>query len=363
MKHSHLHFVIPGSIDTRTGGYRYDKQIIEQLEHLGWQVTLHSLDESFPVPSEKALSDAARQMAKIPDGSLVLIDGLAFGVMPEIAAVLASRLHLIALVHHPLALETGLTADEQEALRVSEMAALESAHHVIVTSPSTAVALEDYAVSTARLSIVKPATDLAELATGTIITSPERGLRLLCVASLTSRKGHDTLIAALARLTDHRWQLVCAGSPRHDPEHARALQQQIASLGLTSRITLAGEMDDEALTEAYDQADVFVLASHHEGYGMVFDEALARGLPIVSTTVGAIPDTVPEQAGRLVPAGDITALTETLEQLMGDSPLRQQLREGAVEARKTLRSWSLAGEEFDAALRSSMTQDNNTPTP
>jgi len=201
------------------------------------------------------------------------------------------------------------------------------------------------------MSVVAPGTDGADLAIGTLENEPERGLRLLCVASLTTRKGHDTLFASLETLRDHRWELVCAGSAQHDPQHARALRGQIDTLGMGSLVSLVGELDDEGLRHAYSRADVFVLASHHEGYGMVFDEALARGLPIVSTTAGAIPDTVPPAAGLLVEPGDALALAGALRRVMVDSRVRQRLREGAIEARETLRSWTLVGEEFDAVLR------------
>ena len=130
MSGSHLHFALPGSIGIRTGGYRYDKRVVEQLRLQGWEVTLHSLDDSFPTPTGAALDDAARRLSRIPDDSLVLVDGLAFGAMPEVAAALSTRVNLIALVHHPLALETGLTTIEQEDLRASEKAALSSADHV-----------------------------------------------------------------------------------------------------------------------------------------------------------------------------------------------------------------------------------------
>jgi len=358
-----LYFVFPGSIDTLTGGYRYNKQIILQLEQMGWQITQISLHDSFPFPTDEAMHDAEQQLSSIPDASQVLVDGLAFGVMPDIAKALQSRVNLIALVHHPLALETGLGISEQASLKQSETQALHFANHVIVTSPTTAEELKDYAVEQTRISVIMPATAKAALATGTHSKNPERGLRLLCVASLTTRKGHKTLFDALATLTDHAWELVCVGSPKHDPAHAQSLQNQIDALGLSSRITLAGEMDQEALNEVYEQADLFVLPSHYEGYGMVLDEAVARGLPIVSTTAGALPETVPDKAGLLVAPGDNQALAEALRELMIEPAKREQLRHGAIKARETLRSWPIAGEEFQQALQVAEKSERGAPRP
>ncbi len=175
-------------------------------------------------------------------------------------------------------------------------------------------------------------------------------LTLLCVASLTPRKGHAVLFQALARLTSYRWRLWCAGSSAFDPATAAGLQTLIGELGLTGRITLLGELDHAALAVRYQQADLFVLPSFHEGYGMVLAEALACGLPIISTTAGAIPDTVPPNAGLLTPPGDIEALTGALARVLAEPELRQQLAAGARLARHTLPDWPQVCARFAATL-------------
>ena len=186
MEAPELDFVIPGDPSAFTGGYEYDRQVVDGLRALGWNVVVHGLDASFPVPTPSALAHARAMLARIPDGARVLVDGLAFGAMPEIAAAEARRLRLIALVHHPLALETGLENGYAEALRASEADALAAARIVVTTSAATARALADYGVAAERTVVVEPGTDPAPLARGT------RGRVLELSASRRSSRARDT---------------------------------------------------------------------------------------------------------------------------------------------------------------------------
>lgn len=341
-----VHFLIPGDPDTRTGGYLYDRRIMAGLAVPGWQVELHRLDGSFPSPTPTALQETAEALAALPDQALVVVDGLALGAMPDAVAPHRDRLRLVGLVHHPLALETGLDEIRQQMLHASEREALRSVRHVVVTSPSTARALVDYDISPERCTVVPPGTDPAPLATGSNGGEPT----LLCAASLTPRKGHAVLFRALARLERLPWRLRCAGSETLDPATAAQLQTLIDQLGLRDRVEMLGELGTEQLAACYREADAFVLPSFHEGYGMVLAEALARGLPIISTTAGAIPDTVPANAGLLVPPGDDAALADALARVLTDLEFRQRLAAGARAARETLPDWPAVCVRFSATL-------------
>jgi len=341
-----LAFVVPGDLAALTGGYRYDRRMIEGLRAGGWQVACHSLDSGFPEPSAEALREAGAKLAAITDGQLTVIDGLAYGAMPEIAAAHAARLKLVALVHHPLADETGLAPATAERLRQSERRALAVARGVIVTSRATARALGGLGVPAERIEVVEPGTDPAPLGRG----SDGPGVGLLCVGAITPRKGHAVLIDALARIARHPWHLACVGSLDRNPATVADLRRRIDACGLSGRVTLTGEKGEEAIGAYYDRADAFVLPSFHEGYGMVLAEALARGLPIVSTRAGAIPDTVPQTAGLLVPPGDAAALANALAAVLDDARLRARLAAGARAARGRLPSWDAACERFAAAL-------------
>ncbi len=341
-----LAFVVPGDLGTLTGGYRYDRRVIEGLRAGGWRVACHSLDRGFPAPSDEALRDAAEKLRAIPDGTLTVVDGLAYGAMPEIVAAHARRLRLVALVHHALADETGLAPAAAERLRHSERRALAAARRVIVPSPATARAVGALGVPAERIDVVEPGTDPAPLAQG----SAGGVLGLLCVGAITPRKGQAVLVEALARIADRPWRLACVGSLERSRATVADLRHRIDALGLSGRIALTGEEGEDAIGAHYERADVFVLPSFHEGYGMVLAEALAHGLPIVSTRAGAIPDTVPQDAGRLVPPGDADALAGALAAVMDDPSLRGRLAAGARAARERLPSWEDACGRFAAAL-------------
>ncbi len=339
-------FLHPGDLATRTGGYGYDRRIVAGLQACGWPVTPASLGDGYPMPGPAARGQARDVFAALPDGTLTVVDGLAFGALPELAEDEARRLRLVALVHHPLALESGLDAARSRALFDSERRALAAARHVVVTSRATARALADFALPALRVAVIEPGCDPAPLATRAGLPT----LSLLCVASLTPRKGHLLLIEALAALRDRAWTLHCAGSLTLDPDGAAAVCAAIESVGLADRILLHGEQDEAGVAALYAQADAFVLPSFHEGYGMALAEALARGLPVISTTAGAIPDTVPADAGALVPPGDEDALRGALQRLLDDADWRADLAAGARTARERLPTWERSVAAFADVL-------------
>jgi hypothetical protein len=340
-------FAVPGDLATQTGGYAYDRRMIAELGDLGWQIELLSLGEGFPWPSEATRTAALTKLLATPAGRAIVVDGLALGVLPEAATQLAGRNPLLALVHHPLALEAGLSEDQTLALRSSERAALSVVNGVIVTSAATArLVAADYDVPDENITIAKPGSDPAPLAQG----SRDGVVRLLSVGAITPRKGFDMLIAALARLGDLPWQLTIAGDRTRDLNAAARLDADIAGHALENRVAVLGVVSPQHLATLYAEADVFALASHFEGYGMAYAEAIAHGLPVIGTTGGAIPDTVPSGAGLLVPPGDMPALAKALRRIIGDGDLRQGLRDGARAAAPRLPTWRQSAEVFARRL-------------
>jgi glycosyltransferase involved in cell wall biosynthesis len=338
--------VFPGELTTRTGGYIYDRRAFGALAARGWRVGEVSLATSFPFPDEAALRGADAALAGIPDGTRTVVDGLAFGAMPELAALHHQRLELVALVHHPLCLETGLASEAAVRLRASERAALETARRVIVTSRLTAETLAaEFYVPRARITVAPPGIDPAPVARGS--GEPPR---LLNVGTVTPRKGHALLIEALAGLRALPWDLVIVGNLDRDAGTANAVRELIGRHGLADRVTLTGELEGEALAAAFNRADIFVSASFYEGYGMAIAEALARGLPVVATSGGATAETVPADAGLLVPPGDAAGLARALHRMLAEPGLRGQLRQGAMRARARLPGWGDTAAIIETAL-------------
>jgi glycosyltransferase involved in cell wall biosynthesis len=358
-----LVLLVPGSLDTRTGGYGYDRHIVHGLRDRGWHVDVRELRDEFPAPTAAARDDAVRALAAIPDDTLILIDGLALGALPNEVERESLRLRIVGLVHHPLANETGLAADVVARLEASERRALAAVRAVVVTSRTTAGALRLYGVDPDRITVVEPGTDFGPPARGSRprppASSPDsRELALLCVATLTPRKGHDILFRALASLRHFRWRLICAGSLDRDPATVARLRAQLQADGLADRVELAGDLDSRALNAHYAAADLFVLPTLYEGYGMAVAEALARGLPVVSTATGAIDYLVAggfgrpsdRPAGIVVPPGDQDAFTQALARVVGDADLRARMADGARLARARLPRWPHACEAMERVL-------------
>lgn len=341
-----MHVVLPGQPAAQTGGFIYDHQMVEALRARGIDVAVHSLAQGWPFPDDAGMRNADEQLQSLPDDALVLVDGLAFGAMPHLAKAHAARLRLVPLVHHPLAAETGLSVQDREKLEASERAALAQARHVIATSAFTAGALVDYGVTHDGVSVVPPGVVPAPPAAG----GQGQALRLLCVATLIPRKGHDVLLNALAGLTDRAWELDLVGSEILNARHATQLRRLSSELGLDERVRFHGSVQGERLEALYHHADLFVLASHYEGYGMVLMEAVARGLPVVATAGGAVPYTLPERSGLLAPAGDIAGLRNCLARVLDDPEMRRRMAAGAHEARDNLPTWSDAAGRLLAAL-------------
>ncbi len=327
-------FAIPGDIDLPTGGYAYDRCVLALLPQFGVAVRHLAIPGSFPAPAAADLVETARLLADVAPKAVLMIDGLAYGAMPD-NLIKALRNPILALVHHPLCLEAGLGKHRQDELHKLEKAALALARRIVVTSATTARTLVlDFAVPEARIAVAQPGTDRAARAHGT--NSP---LQLLSVGSVVPRKAFDTLVRALAPLQQHEWRLAIVGPTDRDAQALAALQAAIRETGLGKRITLVGPARQHELAEYYAAADVFLLPSLYEGYGMVLAEAMARGLPIVCTTGGAAAATVPDAAAIKVPPGDERALSQAIGRVLDDAALRRRLADAAWAAGQKLPRW------------------------
>ncbi|WP_456269902.1 glycosyltransferase family 4 protein [Kushneria sp. AK178] len=345
-----LTLIVAGRPDQLTGGYIYDRRIVEALRESGIAVEVIGLDGRFPWPDDIARESLQRALGGCTDRSLVVVDGLAASAMPEVLAVHAHRLTLVGLIHHPLGDETGLDDGQRDTLLQLECQALQTVAGIIVTSRFTRRRLIELGVDEARISVVEPGITPVPVAPADNDTP-----QLLCIATLIPRKGQHLLLEALADLKAHDWHCDLIGDDTRDERYTERLRELIIEHQLEARVTLHGALPPEALEAHWRQSDLFVLPSFYEGYGMVITEALAHGLPVITTTGGALADTLPASAGVHVPPDDVPALRHALRSLLFEdaatrSTRYQDLRQGALKARETLNDWPGAADAFLACL-------------
>jgi glycosyltransferase involved in cell wall biosynthesis len=339
-------FVMPGNVgdpSVASGGNVYD---LKMCEHL--RARRIAVPGTWPSADPATLAQA---LAALPDGELVVLDGLVACAWPEVVAASAGRLRMVVLVHMPLADETGLDPELAADLDRRERATLHTACAVVATSPWSAGRLiEHHDLDPNRVHVVAPGTDHAPLAGGTDGRS-----ELLCVAAVTPHKGQDLLVSALAELTDLPWACVCVGPLLRDPVFAGQVRALIDRHGLVDRVVLAGPRSGDALEASYAAADLIVLPSRAETYGMVVAEALMRGIPVLAMAAGAVADTLgraPDGSvpGILVPEREPAALASALRRWLTEPDLPDRLRASARRRRESLSGWADASGELATVL-------------
>ena len=334
-----VRIVVPAGIDDLaqpSGGNAYDRRVRRGLAAAGWRVHVHELPGSWPWPDAPSYAALADALSRIPDRALVLVDGLVASPAPEVLVPEARRLRLVALVHMPLGHGTA-----DDGVREREGEVLSAAASVITTSAwARRVLLQLYSLPGDRVQVAEPGVDAAELAPGT----PTAGA-LLSVSAVIPGKGHDVLLDALATLTSLRWQCLCVGSLERDAVFVERLRRRVVAGDMDGRVRFSGPQAGPELAGSYSAADVLVLPSRAETYGMVVTEALARGLPVVAADVGGVPEALGHGAGGarpgvLVPPDDPAALRDALRAWLEDADLRGRLRRAARERRESLADWS-----------------------
>lgn len=345
-----VHVIVPEGVHDParpSGGNVYDRRVCSGLGAFGWSVHERAVPGSWPRPDASARAALTDVVMGLPDGAVVLVDGLVASSAPEVLVSEAPRLRLVVLLHMPL----GERATGDPSARSRECAVLSAAAAVVTTSVwSRCWLLEHYRVSPDRVHVVEPGVDAADPAPGT-----PAGGELLCVAAVVPDKGYDVLLAALAEIADLNWRCVCVGSRTRDPGFVDRLLGQSRDSGVNDRITFAGPRTGGALDASYAAADALVLPTRAESYGMVVSEALARGLPVLATSVGGVPEALgrlPDgsRPGLLVPPGDVGAFAAAMRRWLGDGDLRQDLRQVARKRRALLPGWGVTASRISGVL-------------
>ncbi len=338
-------FAIPGDKDQRTGGFIYEARVLRVLNEIGCYTEHLQLPGSFPNPTQEDMAFTLNALHAVPEMRPIILDGLVFGAIdPE--GLSQVKAPIIAMIHHPLGLETGLPTERAEFLLKNEAEALRHTARVVVPSPETArVLINQFNAKPELINIAPPGFDRPS-----VNRHPIDPPLILSVGLLAPRKGHDTLLRALATIKDLEWQAIVVGK-EHDQDTAKDLYNQSKTLGLSTRITFAGELDQDSLNDCFNSATLFALATRYEGYGMVLGEAMMFGLPIISCDVGAVAETVGD-AAILTPSEDALAFGASLRLLLEDQDTRTRLARLSELRSKSLPSWHATGEVFARVIRS-----------
>lgn len=349
-----VHIVMPGGVDDPTapsGGNVYDRRMCQDLPGTGWQVREHTVAGTWPQPGAAARAELSRILAESADGTVVLLDGLVACAVPDIVVPETERLRLVVLVHLPLGDETGLAPARAADLDALERETLRAVPAVVATSHWAARRLvAHHRLAAGRVHVAAPGADIELSAPGT-----DGASRLLCVAAVTPRKGQYRLVKALAAVADLPWTCVCVGGLDHDPGYVAGLRELIEQSGLGDRVHLVGPRSGAELDASYAAADLMVLTSYAETYGMAVTEALARGIPVLATAVGGLPEAVgraPDGSvpGMLVPSEDPAALPTALRRWFGEPGLRRRLKTAARDRRTALDGWQTTARNLAGAL-------------
>lgn len=347
-----VHLVVPHTIhDAKhpSGGNLYDRELARGLRSLGHPVREHPVVVC-PPPTRSSDAVLAHVLAALPAGATVLVDGLVGMNAAQVLVPERSRLRLWLLVHLPLALAVGSTPQA----RVQELQALTSATGVITTSGWTRRwLLATYDLEPTRVRVARPGVHRSALSRG----SPQGGA-LIFVGAVVPDKGLDVLLDALSKLTDLAWSCRLVGPLDRAPAFVDRLRKQIRRSGLEDRIRFTGALSPAGVSATYDSADLLVLPTRLETYGMVLTEALAHGVPVVASRTGGVPEavgTVPGGTvpGVLIPPGNAEALGRAVRRWLEDTAWRRQLRATAHLRRTLLPNWTTTAEIVHLALQDS----------
>ncbi|RKR18916.1 glycosyltransferase family 4 protein [Arthrobacter oryzae] len=357
-----IRFVVPGNVRHNSGGNVYNAALAAGLTVLGADVETCPLDGDWPggsaedrrrlgrllraAPANPAPAETGSATGEATPGSVTLVDSLlACGAPDELEAAAAAGQRVWILVHMPL-------PDQPER----ERRALQAAAGIICTSRSDAGALRTrHGLDGVKVAL--PGTAPAPLAAGSL-SAPSGVPHFIAVAALLPNKDQSLLLDALARLTDLPWTASLIGSDTADPAYAAQLRDSVVRLGLARRVSIPGELRGPALDAQWGAADLSLLISRAETYGLVVTESLARGIPVVvregtgavealaagtppGSPSGSQPGTpAPGLPGAAVGLGtDPAPLADLLGRWLSDPVLRDGWRDAAAAARGRLPGW------------------------
>jgi glycosyltransferase involved in cell wall biosynthesis len=336
-------FVTVGDTNRLTGGYLYNARVLDALRKMG--VCVEEIIACGASPEEQ--EEAASRLGTTLDPrhfDVIVVDALARIVCSPHLDRWHKERPVAAMVHELPSVAGGDTVSQEH-----EEPLLHSDRVISVSDHGRSI-LEDRGVSAGRIRVVPPGSDRLPKGDESDRSAPDGTVRALCVAQWIPRKGILELVRAWSLDERPRASLELVGETDADPRYAASVRAAIADTPDAS-ITVKGPVDDRALAAAYAAADLFVLPSRYEGYGVVYAEALAQGLPVVACNVCTVPEVVGEEAALLVPPGDVEALSGALDLLLNDADRRGRMSSAARYRAEALPRWEDTAAGFLRVLR------------
>lgn len=334
--------IIYGSLETLSGGYLYDRELVRALRAAGdtveviglpWRRYALRLADNLRRALLRCLADAPFDLLlqdELNHPSLVWLNG---------RLRRRARYPIVSIVHH-LRIQERHPAPLQAVYRRVEAAYLARLDGCIYNSQTTRQGVEQVVGRELPHIVARPSAS-HRAPRPRAPRAPGDPLRLLFIGNVIPRKGLPTLLEALAMLTNGAWRLEIVGDLTVDRRHSRAMRRRAAAPDLRDRVTWRGRCDDGAVERALAAADLLVVPSQHEGFGIVYLEALAAGTPVIATTGGAAGELVGDgRNGFLVPPDDPGALAAVLRRLAGDLAQLDTLRAGATATAAVFPSWA-----------------------
>ena len=326
-------FLLSGDINSLTGGHLYNRHMVEGLKQKGHRVKVLRLDESTILTHAIELKSSS-YFNTLPPGSCVLIDSLVLGNIPGALKKYSEKLTFIGLIHLPLTYNP-LPGKNRKHIATREVKAMMFTRHLVVTGRFTLRMLMEAGISHEKISLIEPGVEnyprkryYADLPSV-----------LLCISNYSQIKDQLLLVRAINKLRYNKWTLHMYGNTNTEKPYVTRLKSIIANKKMNDRILLHDSIDRNNISEAFLASDLFVLPSRFETYGMVLTEALAHGLPVVTTNSGNIPDTVPQTMGVFTEPGNLDSLVSAITLLFTNSQHYQSLCMAASGYYRQAKTW------------------------
>jgi glycosyltransferase involved in cell wall biosynthesis len=348
-----LHFLIPGDINTLTGGYVYDKIIINGLRNLGYGITVHQLGGDFPFPSAENLEHCKRILDSIPNRELVFIDSLAFGPMHMLLKDYQGKNPILPIIHLPLSQNPNYNEESKKLLAEQERRAFDYANSVVAVSWFTKQLIVGYGVNPDNVWVITPGVFRVPRKT----EYPGLPENILCVGSFLPGKGQLVLVHALADMQQYAWSLSMYGIPEFDTDYVQSIKKTIDEAGLAKRVLMHKQVSGDELNAAYLRTDLFILPSLFENFSMALNDALIHGIPVITTTAGGIPFSVPKSMGLFISPGSQGELKQAIKELLTNSSLYKHLYRSASQYYKTANTWENSIHRFHSLILDVVNED------